>query len=374
MSDKCMSAYDSSSYEAPVFLDAEAANAFPRSVFNAAGDLSCDLHLHSLYSDGSLDIDELYLRVKSKEINSFAISDHDTLDGSENFIKKFMHKAAEKEADRLYERPESDGTLSSHLPASPPQYFIPAVELCTMYKKEEVHILAYFPDGNFAAFKPFLKKAIASRYQRNLEICRLLKENGYDLDISEIYAQGDPRSNIKGRYQAAAALCKKYDFANVDSVFKNLFAKNKPCYTEARFASAEEAVAYISDAGGISSLAHPAEYSFFNLKPYEERLACYLQNSRQEPVLSVKNFITNEIPEEYMKFYKIAAEFKNFGINCLEAVHSDADYLERCFIALIAGELGLDITAGSDFHGPHRPSRDIFDKMQDFSYCFKIQA
>ena len=53
-----------------------------------------DLHIHSNCSDGSDTVDELAKKIKKAEIEIFALTDHDTVEGcklmSEKFEKGFI--------------------------------------------------------------------------------------------------------------------------------------------------------------------------------------------------------------------------------------------------------------------------------------------
>ncbi len=45
-----------------------------------------DLHMHSIYSDGKDDLPELLAKVREAGIRTFALSDHDTIDGAQKMI------------------------------------------------------------------------------------------------------------------------------------------------------------------------------------------------------------------------------------------------------------------------------------------------
>ncbi|MEK7651972.1 MAG: PHP domain-containing protein [Patescibacteria group bacterium] len=75
-----------------------------------------DLHFHSIYSDGKLTVPELAAIIKEKKLEYCALADHNTVAGIRELIKCL----------------DGSGTK-----------VVPATELTTKYKDNEVHILAY---------------------------------------------------------------------------------------------------------------------------------------------------------------------------------------------------------------------------------------
>jgi predicted metal-dependent phosphoesterase TrpH len=92
-----------------------------------------DLHIHSTASDGSLSPSQIVMLAKSRDIDTIAISDHNSIDGI----------AEASAAGKQY------GVS-----------VIPAVELSTRFNKESIHILGYFRDDKFNSndFKQILKQ------------------------------------------------------------------------------------------------------------------------------------------------------------------------------------------------------------------------
>ncbi|MFA4936811.1 MAG: PHP domain-containing protein [Patescibacteria group bacterium] len=88
-----------------------------------------DLHLHSSYSDGILNIKELSKKIVNAGICYCSITDHDNIDGVDEM------------ADILQKSKV---------------YFINGVELSTLYKNQEVHLLIY--NFNLPAAKKLFKK------------------------------------------------------------------------------------------------------------------------------------------------------------------------------------------------------------------------
>ena len=49
-----------------------------------------DLHIHSNYSDGSDSIEELLKHITQNEIKIFALTDHDTINGCKEMLKRLI--------------------------------------------------------------------------------------------------------------------------------------------------------------------------------------------------------------------------------------------------------------------------------------------
>jgi len=107
-------------------------------------------------------------------------------------------------------------------------------------------------------------------------------------------------------------------------VFKKYLADNKPGFVPHRWAGLGEAVKWITQAGGIAVVAHPARYP---LSPTAE--------------------------------YALLSEFKAHGGQGIEVVtgsHSPAEFTQY---ADIAREFGFYASRGSDFHSPEESRMDL---------------
>jgi predicted metal-dependent phosphoesterase TrpH len=107
-------------------------------------------------------------------------------------------------------------------------------------------------------------------------------------------------------------------------VFRRYLTEGKPGYVPHRLATLRDAVRWITEAGGMAVIAHPARYSF---TPTEE--------------------------------YALFSEFKAHGGGAVEVVtgaHSAAEYVKY---AEMAREFGLAASRGSDFHSPDESHTDL---------------
>ena len=107
-------------------------------------------------------------------------------------------------------------------------------------------------------------------------------------------------------------------------MFRKYLTEGKPGFVPHRWASLGDAVRWITGAGGMAIIAHPARYG---LKPTEE--------------------------------YALFTEFKSHGgegMEVLTGAHSSADALKY---ADMCREFGLLASRGSDFHGPEESRCDL---------------
>ncbi|RJQ59136.1 MAG: hypothetical protein C4530_09555 [Desulfobacteraceae bacterium] len=87
-----------------------------------------NLHLHTFFSDGSIGPDELAERIiQQKELNYFAVTDHDTLSGIEPFFRALRRLASGSSMEK--------------------RRFIAGIELSLIHRQSgvTVHLLGFFP-------------------------------------------------------------------------------------------------------------------------------------------------------------------------------------------------------------------------------------
>jgi predicted metal-dependent phosphoesterase TrpH len=121
------------------------------------------------------------------------------------------------------------------------------------------------------------------------------------------------------RFLVETGVCK-----DTSEVFRKYLTENKPGFVPHRWASLENAVKWITGAGGVAVIAHPARYGF-------------------------------TANEEFALF----TEFKQhggLGVEVVTGSHSSADALQYAETAL---EFELAASRGSDFHSPDESHTDL---------------
>jgi hypothetical protein len=195
---------------------------------------------------------------------------------------------------------------------------IPAIELSCAHEGLDVHILAYAFDAHDERIEQRLRAFRETRQRRGRAIVERLHSLGYDirLDRVEQLAAG----GALGRPHVARALVEAGYVASVSEAFDKLLGTGKPANIEKERFRVVEAVELIHSARGLTSIAHPTLY------PDHEHLV---------PTLL------------------------DLGVDAIEAIHPDADDLNRSRYTNLARFRGAFITGGSDDHGSVKTSETL---------------
>lgn len=250
-----------------------------------------DLHCHSTYSDGSLTPHELIQLAVSKRLTALALTDHDTIDGIEDFL------AAAKDA---------------------PIEAVPGIELAACEADsphQSYHILGLYIGGASQRLRALLADVVKWRQERNVAIIERLNSLGIQITLEEVQALSG--SGVIGRPHIAQHLVQHGYVKDIPSAFDRYLATGKPGYVYRRLPTPAEAIAAIHDAGGCAVWAHP-----FTRGNYT--------------VIQTQRF---------------AIELKNCGLDGIEAYYSLHTPTQQRNALSIARAVGLVVSGGSDYHG-----------------------
>ena len=250
--------------------------------------MKIDLHIHTTYSDGAFSPEQVVDTALDCDLNVIALTDHDNI---------LSHKIA------------SDYVKKQGLKLE----IIPGVEINTIYKGYEVHILGYFMDVNNSEFQELLKTQQQARVDQTTQIVDLLNKKAgirvkYE-DIKSLVAQG----GSIGRPHIARAIVSAGGVANVMEAYAKYINDSSPVYVTRNTVSPHDAVEIINDAGGIPVFAHPIDV---------------------------------DISE------KLTKELVSYGLRGIEAYHRKHSPAVVEYFSSLAEKYGLIITGGSDFHAP----------------------
>lgn len=187
-----------------------------------------DLHLHTLFSDGTYTPEELIVRAKHKGLSAIAITDHDTVKGIAAAVKAGIAKGIE---------------------------VLAGIELTSEYEGTEIHLLGYLIDYENSELKEKLAFLSRHRVERIYKITDKLRELGVNLEaeaVFEVAKQGNP-----GRLHVARALVQKGWTSSTDEAFRKYIGDKSPAYVLGFKLSPGEGIKLIKEAGGIPVLAHP---------------------------------------------------------------------------------------------------------------------
>ena len=258
--------------------------------------LNADLHCHSVVSDGTLTPEALAARAKANGVQLWALTDHDEVGGQERAI------ASAKALNMKY---------------------LTGVEISITFAGKTVHIVGLGFDHTNTDLVQGLRNTRGGRAERAKEMSEGLAKVGIHGAYEGALKYAGNHELISrthfARFLVESGVCK-----DTSEVFRKYLTENKPGFVPHRWASLENAVNWITGAGGVAVIAHPARYGF-------------------------------TANEEFALF----TEFINHGGRGVEVItgsHSSADALQYADTAL---EFNLAASRGSDFHSPDESHTDL---------------
>lgn len=187
-----------------------------------------DLHMHTNYSDGQHTPEDLIVKVKDAGIDVISITDHDTVDG-------------------IFEAVEAGKKYGVEV--------IPGLEISSDIRDREVHILAYFFDPTNKELEEYLRFFRAERIKRAIRIIEKLNALGLSLTLDDVMEIA--KNSAVGRPHIAKAMVSKKLVSNYFEAFSKYIGNGCPAYERKVHVSPRSAFKIISDAGGLSFIAHP---------------------------------------------------------------------------------------------------------------------
>lgn len=187
-----------------------------------------DLHVHSSYSDGAHSLETLSILAGAADLDGFAVTDHDTVEGLEK-------------VSILAEKTGLD--------------ILPGLEISTQWQGREVHILAYRFDWRHPVLLEGLAFLAAARRRRIETMVEKITAAGYGITVEEVLTMA--KHGTVGRPHIAAVLTAKGFFPDTAAVFSALLLPGQPGYVPRVKFSPMEAIELVLAAGGIPVLAHP---------------------------------------------------------------------------------------------------------------------
>jgi predicted metal-dependent phosphoesterase TrpH len=187
-----------------------------------------DLHLHTVFSDGTYSPGELIWESNKAGLSAIAVVDHDTVEG----------------IDAAIELGEREGVE-----------VIPGIELTAEFEGLEIHILGYFLDYKNKGLLEQLAVLKQNRIERIYKITDKLKSMGLSLSpqaVFDISGQG-----TVGRLHIARTMVKEGLVGSVFEAFRKYIGDKSPAYVLGFRFSPAEAIKLIKDSGGVAVLAHP---------------------------------------------------------------------------------------------------------------------
>lgn len=265
-------------------------------MFSTRSNMNWDFHCHSTISDGLLGPEEVVARAAANGVDMLALTDHDAIDG----------------LDRAGQAALAHGLT-----------LVPGVEISIEWEGTPIHIVGLGIEYGRGALVDGLRALRDGRIERARRMSSALESAGIQgaFEGAMRYAQNP---SLISRAHFARFLVEQGVCTDVKRVFDRYLVPGKPGYVEHRWATLDDALRWISEAGGVAVVAHPARYKVS--------------------------------PKDLRRFF---GEFGDRGGQAIEVVcgsHTGDDV--RRFAAL-AIEFDLFASRGSDFHGPEESVADL---------------
>ena len=255
----------------------------------------CDLHTHSIFSDGTWTPSELINGAINAGISALALTDHNTVEG----LPHFIDAAAGKDIEAVL-----------------------GCEFSVDYEEKELHMLGLFIDPKyFPQITDMMNDVMARKEKSNIDLVESLRNAGIILDYDKI--KGATPSGKVNRAHIASAMLENGYVGSVKEAFSRYLKPSAGFYKEPKRLSVWETIDYIQSIGAVSVLAHP----FLQLD--DEGLVTFLPKAKEH------------------------------GLVGMECYYSSNDEKQTADSLRIADAFGLLRSGGSDFHGTRKPDIEL---------------
>ena len=250
-----------------------------------------DLHTHSTASDGSLTPTELIELAATIRLDSVALTDHDTLEGTDE---------AAVAADRVGIE------------------LIPGVELSLDWDRGGMHLLVLWLVPGRGPLQDRLAELQVARNSRNARVVDRLNELGLEITLEEVETEAGTGS--VGRPHIAAVMVRRGHVPDIRSAFDEYLGSGRPAYMSRDRLGPEEAIGLARQSGGVPILAHAHTMGLDNQAEVEAMMR------------------------------RLAAA----GLVGIECHYGSYEADERAGYVRMAKRFGLLPSGGSDFHGTYK--------------------
>lgn len=254
--------------------------------------IKADLHMHTTFSDGAYSPTELVQKTKEAGLSVISITDHDSVNG-------------------VYEAITVGKDIGVDV--------ITGLEISTDIDDKEVHLLAYHIDIENEELRKYLAFFRDERFHRAKRMVQKLRNIGISITLDDVLAQA--HNSAIGRPHVAYALVDLGIISNYYEAFDKYIGDNGPAYERKIHVSLQSALKLISDAGGLSIIAHPG----------------------------------------FMK-ESILINLIKAGVDGIEVIHPSHNENQIRFYRGIVNQYCLLATGGSDFHGGKKTDEENLGK------------
>ena len=256
---------------------------------------TCDLHTHSVFSDGTNTPQEIINLAINLGLSAVALCDHNTVDGLPDFLK-----AAENQNIQA----------------------IAGAEFSVDYNGTELHLLGlYISESQFDKITDLMNDVNKRKEQSNIYLINSLNKSGYKIDYE--YIKNSTPNGKFNRAHIAAELTRKGYTKSIKQAFDTLLSPEAGHYKEPQRLCFFEMVDFIRSIKAIPILAHP----FLNLT--KDELEILLPLAKKQGLV---------------------------GMECYYSLYDETMTQESL---KLAQKYGLKYSGGSDFHGKNKPDINL---------------
>ncbi len=190
---------------------------------------TCDLHTHSIHSDGTWTPEQILAEADRLGLGAVALTDHNTVAGLPEFMAAAKGRVVEA---------------------------VPGIEFSTDYRNMDVHILGLFirPE-HYGTITDLLADVQRRKDESNRELADNLTRAGFGFDYDALKAT-TPDGSIN-RAHFASELVRLGHAQSVQDAFHRFLNPSCGYYHPPKRMSSFECIRLIRDLGAVSVLAHP---------------------------------------------------------------------------------------------------------------------
>lgn len=270
-----------------------------------------DMHVHSDYSDGSFNVEEIVDIAKKNKTKILAIADHDCISSLVD-LKKYLDN-------------EMIGVKGVEFSSYINVYG----------KKYKLHILGYCFDEENIKFKSIISEMLEKRRKSHYDLLKLVKDKITNFPEENLYLVNTDKYCWFDR-----VLLKYLEDNNISKenleYLQKYFKTNRFSYGNDYDLDVKTVIDAIHSAGGYVIFAHPMAYGYDN---------------------ETVSIIINKLTE--------------LGIDGLESYQSDCTIENTIWLNSIASENNLLSSVGSDFHRTERSDGRMISLGIDNNLCIE---
>lgn len=252
---------------------------------------TCDLHTHSVFSDGTLTPEQLIQLAEKAGLSAVVLCDHNTVSGLPAFLEAGRNSPVEA---------------------------IPGIEFSTDYQGKELHLIMLFvKPQDYAPITDLMEEVLQRKEHSMRMLTKALQDDGMPIDY-DVLRNRTPDGYVNRAFVAGELVNQGYA-SSIKEAFQKYLKPGGGYYTPPQLPDIFEMIRFIHHLGGVSVLAHP----FLNLD---------------------EDALTELLPQA-----------KACGLDAMETIYSRYDEQTTQKARNLANRFQLLESGGSDFHGANKP-------------------